>query len=90
MLTDKIPVVVRHTKLTEAEEEAFLGYESMEEWEKSLPRQLVPKEEFAAYLERLSHNTERLQPAAGRVDLIVSFQHWPDFVLILIYDDYVE
>lgn len=81
----RIAVVVRHTKLSQAEEEDILDHKSMEDWEKSLQRQLIPRKEFAAFLERLSYN-----PSAERVDLIVSFYYWPEFVLVQIYDGYIE
>lgn len=86
----EIPVVVRHTKLTDEEEEALLDYDNLESWERNLPRQFVPKEEFADFLERCSHQTERLTTVASRANLIVSFEYWPEFVLVQIYDGCIE
>ncbi|MBE3584849.1 MAG: hypothetical protein IMW94_01505 [Thermoanaerobacter sp.] len=87
---NEIPVVVRHTKLTDEEHEVSLNYDNQENWERNLPRQFVPKEEFVDFLERCSRQTERMTTAAPRVNLIVSFEYWPEFVLVQIYDDYIE
>lgn len=86
----EISVVVRHTKLTDEEQEVSLNYDDQESWERSLPRQFVPREKFVDFLKQCSRKTERLEDPKKRVDLIVSFDYWPEFVLVQIYDDYIE
>ena len=57
----EIPVAVRHTNLTDEEEEARYDFDDEESWERSLPKQLVPREKFVDFLEQCSHKTERFE-----------------------------
>ena len=85
-----ISVVVCHANRTEEEIEHESSFETEYKYLCTLPRKQVRESDLLQFLEQCSRKTERSGDNRERVDLIVSFDYWPEFLLVTVYDWYVE
>ncbi len=85
-----INVVICHANKTEEERERESFFETEYEYLRTLPRKQIRESDLLQFLEQCSRKTERTEDNRERVDLIVSFDYWPEFLLVLIYDWYIE